>query len=242
MLTLLTYNRALLTCAGKLKERLLFLQDTLGVDGEELPSSSYTVLVIADHTACCMPVVGDMLNVICFCLPLSYVVAALSLLQTTKATDDRSACALLLPPPACPTPPHLAAWLRPAAEEQLFKLVHKYPSILRFPPEVCNAKLATVAALSATHPAWQAQWEARTPLRTLRIMQASWATLWRAAYLRSTGQAATCSLVQAVVTKHATFSQAYPDFLPWLNRCGAAWPGATGREQAQAGQQLRPLP
>jgi hypothetical protein len=38
MLTLLTYNRALLTCSGQLKERLLFLQDTMEVDGEGLPS------------------------------------------------------------------------------------------------------------------------------------------------------------------------------------------------------------
>ena len=120
--------------------------------------------------------------------------------------------------------------------------MHKNLTVLRSPPEVVDAKLATVSALVALHPPWAQMWAARTPSHALRTISAGWGCIWRLAYLLATGQAGSSTLFTALRASHAPFNREYPDYPQWLDGCehGVQTGSPAARSTAACSSQAAP--
>ncbi|KAF8069383.1 hypothetical protein HT031_001498 [Scenedesmus sp. PABB004] len=108
------------------------------------------------------------------------------------------------------------------AEAELYPLVHRHLTMLRFPVAAVEGKLACVAALSRLHAPWAAEWAAANVPTRVRAIQAGWSCHWRLVFLLQSGQQGSCLLGTALRLNHARFAQLYPGFKPWLNRYNEA--------------------
>ncbi|KAI8467128.1 MAG: hypothetical protein J3K34DRAFT_482389 [Monoraphidium minutum] len=110
-----------------------------------------------------------------------------------------------------------------ATDDELYALLHKHLAVLRYPTRHAAAKLATFAALLELHPPWAAAARGRAcHFRSVRVIMAGWASLYRLAFLVATGQAGSCAPFHALRATAATFARAYPDYAAWLDGYNAA--------------------
>eukprot|EP00878_Enallax_costatus_P010567 GHUV01011035.1.p1 GENE.GHUV01011035.1~~GHUV01011035.1.p1 ORF type:complete len:696 (+),score=242.90 GHUV01011035.1:240-2327(+) len=107
-------------------------------------------------------------------------------------------------------------------DAELYPMVYKHLSIMRFPIESNEAKLACVGGLARLHPAWAEACKTEPPGNKLRMLQAGWSCHWRIVYLVHTGQQGSCSVMKAIRMPHAKFREQYPDYTQWLDRYNEA--------------------
>jgi len=118
----------------------------------------------------------------------------------------------------------LRSLLGTTTDQQLFALLHKRLTILRYPSHLMTAKAAAVQSLVSLHPPWAAMWAAREPVQVLRVITLGWASIYRLAYLIATAQADNgLSPLSAMKETRAEFARFYPGFEGWLERCGLGW-------------------